>query len=162
LQIIHKKYLFIILTIITVLGLCIYALLTVEVYKPVDLPKNAICELTKEKIEYGVQLHPEYQEQLFFSSFENFLNYIKKDNYKFNRAYIMDYNDYKINKKETWITVWLAYYVEIRENEESDYKWVGFNNRNDVNNFLKNIKSGSKIKLFQEIQRELRVNNNKK
>lgn len=74
----------------------------------------------------------------------------------------MDYNDYKINKKETWITVWLAYFVEIREDEDSDYKWVGFNNRNDVNNFLKNIKSGSKIKLFQEIQRELRVNNNKK
>ncbi len=161
-QIIHKKYLFIILTIITVLGLCIYALLTVEVYKPVDLPKNAICELTKEKIKYGIQLHPKYNKQLFFSSFENFINYIKKDNYKFNRAYIMDYNDYIINKKETWITVWLAYFVEIRENDEGDYKWVGFNNRNDVNNFLKNIKSGSKIKLFQEIQRELRVNNNKK
>ncbi len=144
------------------MGLAIYSYFNIEEYTPVVLPKNAVCELSKEKIKYGVQLHPEYNKQLFFSSFENFLSYIKKDNYKFNRAYIMDYNDYKINSKEIWITVWLAYFAEIRENEESDYKWVGFNNRNDVNNFLKNIKPGSKIKLFQEIQRELRTTTNKK
>ncbi|MBN2694136.1 hypothetical protein JXR93_05695 [bacterium] len=129
---------------------------------PIRLPENTQCELSKQPVNYqfAVQLHKKSGEILFFASIGYFLEYIKKNRFYFDRAFVMDYDKSKDYNSELWINARVAYYVKTTVPTPDGSGIIGFIDKDGLNKYLKYVVPNSKIFTLMDYIREARDSKN--
>jgi len=138
----------------------------------VRLPDAQLGTISKNKVSYnkGAQLRFSKDKTLFFTSIENMLEYIKKDNWNLfkagaKKAYVADYDKSKNKETEMWVNATVAFYTYIKDKNGKKIL-VAFENAKTIKKYedkiiLNNWKHIKSIKkhyfTYIELIRELRA-----
>ncbi len=153
-----QKKVFLAMFLVIAFGLLFFIPTKKEIH-PIRLPKDAICEVTKQPINYrfAVQLHKKSGDVIFFASIGYFFEYIKKNNYYFNRAFVMDYHKSRDFDSELWINARVAYYIKTTLPTPDGSGIISFIDKDNSIEYLKYVEKESNFFILIEYIREQRV-----
>lgn len=127
---------------------------------PIRLKEGTIGHRSKQPVlfRYAVQIHERDGNILFFRSVGDFLAHIKKNNYRFHRAFMMDHHLSRDFKSEKWINVRVGYFIKTTLKTPDGSGWIGLINKESAQFYLKDITPKSKMYTMIDLIRAGRQN----